>query len=75
LAYDFDGEWDRRQAALLALDSLTKAQAIALLTQTLAGSDPKRRTVMLHATQHAEGITSSATFTDRTTWKSTRKFK
>jgi insulysin len=75
LAYDFDGEWDRRQAALLALDNLTKDQAIALLTQTLAGSDPKRRTVMLHATQHAEGNTSSATFTDRTTWKSTRKFK
>jgi secreted Zn-dependent insulinase-like peptidase len=73
-AYDFDGEWDRRQAALLALDSLTKEQAIALLTQTLAGSDQKRRTMMLHATKHAEGNATSATFANRTKWKLTRKF-
>ena len=74
-AYDFSGEWNRRQEALLALDSLTKDQAVALLTQTLSGAEQKRRTVMLHAAKHAEGNAASATFADRTKWKLTRKFQ
>lgn len=74
-AFEFDGEWDRRQAALLALENLTKDQAIALLTQTLSGGQQMRRTVMVHAEKHAEGNNTPPTFTDRAKWKAARTFK
>ena len=73
-AYDFDAEWNRRQAALAALDKLTKEQAVSILTEVLSGPDLRRRTVMLHTDNHAEHNPVSASFSDRSNWKRTRLF-
>ena len=75
LAYDYDGEWTRRQSALAALASLTRAEAVDLLTQTLAGADTPRRTVMLTSAKHAAEAVTPATFSDRSAFKAKRQFK
>ena len=75
LAYSYDGEWDRRQAALAALTTLTKDQAAALLTRTLAPETARRRTILLHSKNHPPAAPIVPTFTDRNTWKAAREFK
>ena len=72
LAYTFDGEWDRRQAALAALATLTKDQAAALLTKTLAPETARRRTILLHSKNNPPAAPIAPTFTDRNAWKATR---
>lgn len=74
-AYDFDGEWGRRQEALAALSALSKADAVELLTQTLEGRDARRRTIMLTSAKHAQEALTPATFSDRNAWKATRQFR
>ncbi len=73
-AFSYDGEWDRRQAALAALDSLTKEQAVALLTAALDPQNSRRRTLLLHSEKHLPAETVAPAFTDRNAWKKTRQF-
>jgi insulysin len=73
-AFTYDGEWDRRQAALAALDTLTKEQAVALLTAALDPEKSRRRTILLHSDKHMPAETITPTFTDRNVWKNTRQF-
>lgn len=75
LTYDYNGEWSRRQQALAALSTLTKDQAIALLTQTLTGAKTQRRTVMLSASKHPVEGEIKAAFTERGTWKAGRTYR
>jgi secreted Zn-dependent insulinase-like peptidase len=73
-AYLYDGEWDRRQATLAALDALTKEQALALLTSALAPETARTRTVRLHSAKLTPAAPPTPTFTNRSAWKATRKF-
>jgi insulysin len=73
-AFTFDRDWDRRQAALDALDKLTKADAVALLKSVLAPETAKRRTLLLNSKNHTPKEAIVATFTDRKAWKAKRKF-
>ena len=73
-AFSYGGEWDRRQSAVKALESLTKEKAAALLTKAFAADTAQRRTVMLHSKNHAPAEPITPTFTDRNAWKATRKF-
>jgi insulysin len=75
LAYSYDGEWDRRQAALAALATLTKDQAAALLTPTLAPETARRRTILLHSKNNPPSAPIVPTFTDRNAWKATRTYQ
>jgi insulysin len=75
LAYSYDGEWDRRQAALAALATLTKDQAAALLTRTLAPETARRRTILLHSKNHPPAASITPSFTDRNTWKAARAYQ
>jgi insulysin len=75
LAYSYDGEWDRRQAALAALATLTKDQAAALLTQTLAPETARRRTILLHSKNNPPAAPIVPTFTDRSAWKAARTYQ
>ena len=75
LAYTFDGEWDRNQAALAALATLTRQDAAALLTQTLAPETARRRTILLHSKNNPPAAPIVPTFTDRNTWKATRTYQ
>ncbi|MBC7368446.1 MAG: insulinase family protein [Undibacterium sp.] len=73
-AFTHDGEWDRRQAALKALDALTPSQAAALLTAALAPETARRRTILLHSKTHLPAAPITPAFTDRNAWKATRQF-
>ncbi|MBP9912753.1 MAG: insulinase family protein [Opitutaceae bacterium] len=73
-AYVYDGEWDRRQAALKALDALTREQAVALLQTALDPATARRRTLLLNSSNHPPATPVVPTFTDRNGWKSTRQF-
>lgn len=73
-AFVYDGEWDRRQSALAALDRLTKEQAAALLTTALSPDTSRRRTILLNSSKHVPTAADAPTFTDRTAWKAARKF-
>jgi len=73
-AFTFDGEWDRRQTVLKALDSLTQEQAAALLNAALAPETASRRTVLLHSKNHPPTAAIAPAFTDRAAWKATRTF-
>lgn len=73
-AFTYHGEWDRRQAAVKALETLTREQAAAQLTQALAPDTAQRRTVLLHSKNHPPAEPITPTFTNRDTWKATRQF-
>jgi len=73
-AYIYDGDWERRQAAVNALATLTKEQAVALLTAALAPANP-RRTILLHSKEHPPAAPITPSFTDRHAWKATRQFQ
>ena len=73
-AYVYDGEWDRRESALAALATLTKEQAVALLTSALAPETSRRRTILLHSAKQTPAAAALPAFTDRTAWKATRQF-
>jgi insulysin len=74
-AFTYEGEWDRRQAAVTALGSLTKAQAAALLTTALDPATAQTRTVLLHSSNHPPVAPIPPTFTNRDAWKAERQFK
>ena len=74
-AFTYDGDWERRQATLKALDALTREQAVAFLTAALAADTSRRRTVLLHSKNHPPTEELKPAFADRNTWKPTRQFR
>lgn len=75
LAYTFDGEWERRQETLAALDKLTKAEAAAILKRVMSAETAKRRTVMLTSKAHTPKTPILASFTERNEWKAKRQYR
>jgi len=74
-AYVYDGEWERREEALAALDTLTREQAAALLKGAFAPETARRRVVLLYTKSHPLADVVKPTFAERDAWKSTRKFQ
>ncbi len=74
-AYSYDGDWERRQAAVNALATLTKEQAATLLTTALAPATAQTRTLLLHSQNHPPVAPITPTFTNRDAWKAERQFK
>jgi insulysin len=74
-AYTFGGEWDRQQASLAALASLTKQQAVELLTKAFAPETARRRTVLLGSKNHPLDALTKPAFTERELWKPSRQYQ
>ena len=74
-AYSYDGDWERRQAAVNALTTLTREQAATLLTTALAPATAQTRTLLLHSQNHPPVAPIAPTFTQRDAWKAERQFK
>jgi insulysin len=74
-AFLYDGEFDRREAALAALDGLTREKAVALLGNVLGPESARRRTVLLHTRAHPMKEVVKPTIGDRENWMSTRRFQ
>lgn len=73
-AYTYEGEWDRQQASLAALEMLTKDQAVAVLTAALAPETARQRTILLSSKNHPPAAEIKPTFANREAWKPTRQF-
>lgn len=74
-AYDFGGDWGRATAAVDALEALTQADAVALLTEALAPATRRQREVLLDARARAPAQAVPPSFSDRDAWKRTREFR
>jgi secreted Zn-dependent insulinase-like peptidase len=74
-AFLFDGDWDRRQSALAALDTLTREKVAALLSEALAPDRARRRVVLLSSKSHPMTDVVKPTYADREAWKSGRKYQ
>ena len=74
-AYLYEHDWERRQASLAALDTLTKEQAVAFLTSALAPATAKQRTVLLYTKAKPPAEAQPSAFSDRSAWKSTRHYQ
>ena len=74
-AYLYDHDWDRRQASLAALDTLTREQAVAFLTSALAPATARQRTVLLYTKAKPPAEAQQSAFSDRGAWKSTRRYQ
>jgi insulysin len=73
-AYTFGGEWNRREQALAALATLTRADAAAMLGEALDPERARRRTVLLWPKERVPKEPVATTFTDRAAWKAGRVF-
>ncbi|SVD33171.1 uncharacterized protein METZ01_LOCUS386025, partial [marine metagenome] len=51
-AYDHDGDFDREQTTLRAIDELTKSQTLKLLRDMLGEETRRQRTLLLFAKEH-----------------------
>ena len=74
-AYTYGGEWDRREAALAALDSLTRDKAVAILNTALAQDSARRRSVLLYTKAHPMAEQVAPAFTEREARKGSRKYQ
>ena len=74
-AFTFDGEWERRQNTLDALEGLTREQAVALLASALEPGSARQRTLLLASKQHPGSDENQPSFADRNAWKATRQFR
>jgi hypothetical protein len=74
LGYEYDGDWNRINDTLAALDGLTQERAVALLKQALTGSDARRRVSVLNGDKHPVSATPSS-IAVRDAWKTTRQFR
>jgi secreted Zn-dependent insulinase-like peptidase len=74
-AYTYDGEWDRRESALAALDTLTRDRVAQILATALAQDSARRRDVLLYTKAHPLGQPVEPSFTEREKWKEGRKYQ
>lgn len=74
-AYTYGGEWDRRESALAALDTLTRDRVAQILSSALAQDSARRRDVLLYTKAHPLGEKVEPSFTERGTWKGGRKYQ
>lgn len=75
LAYDFDGEWDRRRETLAALDQLTREQAQEILARALAPDTRAMRTFLAFGRNHEPAAPIENKITDRNPWKQRQTFR
>ncbi len=75
LAYDYNGDWTRREDTIQALLKLDRARVLAILTETLDPTRMRKRTFLGFAKQHTPATPPKTSFTDTYGWKKTRKYE
>ena len=74
-AYDHDGDFNREQATLEAIDDLTKAEAVEVF-QAMFGEETRRqRTFLYFAREHEAKEKVEQSFDDLGKWKAGRQFR
>ncbi len=75
LAYEYDGDWGRREETLAALDALTRERAVELLEAALDPAGGRSRTFLGFARQHEPAAPPPDDFGDRADWKGRRDYR
>jgi len=75
MAFDYDGNFDRDDQLILAVEDLSKEKAIEVLTRVLDTDTRERATILLYAKEHEIGENIRSTFHDINQWKSTRQYE
>ena len=75
LAFDYDGNFERDDQLILAVQDLNKEKAIEVLTQVLSADTRERATILLYAKEHELGKNIKSSFHDINQWKNTRKYQ
>ena len=73
-AYDHEGDFDREQTTLRAIDALTHDQALKLLCM-FHTETRRQRTFLLFAKEHSSKEPLSSSFDDLAKWKANRQFE
>lgn len=74
-AFTFDGDWNRQQDALTALDRMTKEQAAGLFERVLGPGTARQRTILLASRQHPMKEEPMPSFQERDAWKKARTYE
>ena len=74
-AYDHEGDFDREQTILRAIDSLTYDHALKLLKGMFHIETRRQRTFLLFAKEHSSKEPLSSSFDDLAKWKANRQFE
>lgn len=69
LAYDYEGDWDRREETLAALLKLNKERLAEILAVSLAPETRRMRTFLGYSRDHAMAEPVEPTIGDRALWK------
>ena len=75
MAFDYDGNFDRDNQLILAVENLSKEKAIEVLTRALGDDTRERANILLYAKEHEIGGNIRSTFHDINQWKNTRKYQ
>lgn len=75
LAYDYDGDWDRREDTLAALLKLDKERLAKILAAALAPDSRRVRTFLGFSRDHAPAGEIQTTFDDRSSWKANQAYE
>ena len=74
MAFDFNGNFDRDQQLITAVNDLSKEESINLLDKIISENTMKKSTILLYAKQHDVGENIKSTFNNINQWKSSRKY-
>ena len=75
IAFDYDGNFDRDNQLIIAVEDLNKEKAIEVLTRALGADTRERATILLYAKEHEIGKNIRSTFHDINQWKNSRNYQ
>jgi insulysin len=75
LAYDYNGDWSRKEDTVAALLQIDRDRVLAILTEMLDPAKVRKRTFLGFAKQHTPATPPKTSFTDTYAWKKGRKYE
>ncbi len=74
-AYQYKGDWDRKEETLRAIDTLTRDQVQTILTETLDPESRRMRSILLVGREHEMAAEIESTFENVDSWKKRRVYR
>mgnify|MGYP001321066242 CR=1 FL=1 len=74
MAFDYNGNFERDNQLIQAVENLTKEEAIEVLSNVLGEETRQRAQVLLYAKEHEKGKNTVSTFNDIIQWKNSRNY-
>jgi insulysin len=75
LAFDYNGNFNRNEELIQAVENLTREKSVEVLSTVLANETLERATVLLYAKEHNVGENVKSSFDSINQWKNTRKYQ